>query len=109
MTEHVCEWGIKETGNDDGLQAQSPPDVWIECVDCLNGLTFSEAERRLNAMERLSAEDLAISFHDYYEELAPSFGYKTRKDTRQFDINSPNGKLMIAVAERVIANILEAK
>jgi hypothetical protein len=44
-----------------------------------------------------TAEILAQWFHDEYERLAPEFGYKTREDTRTFDPESANGKLMIAV------------
>lgn len=47
------------------------------------------------------AYSLALLFHATYEELAPSFGYETRKETREFDAASPNGKLMIAVCERL--------
>jgi len=43
------------------------------------------------------AEEDAILFHETYEKLAPSFGYETRKDTKAFDPESANGKLMIAV------------
>lgn len=50
----------------------------------------------------MNKEDLAILFHDTYERLAPSFGYETREDTRKFDENSPNGKLMMAVCEEVL-------
>lgn len=48
------------------------------------------------------AENLARKFHDTYEELAPSFGYETRKDTKQFDPESPNGRLMIAVCAKLL-------
>lgn len=43
------------------------------------------------------AESLARQFHEAYERLAPQFGYETRTETRQFDPESPNGRLMIAV------------
>lgn len=49
-----------------------------------------------------TAERLARKFHDTYESLAPSFGYETREDTKQFDPESSNGRLMIAVCERLI-------
>jgi len=49
-----------------------------------------------------NAEGLARKFHDLYEELAPSFGYETRQDTREFDPTTPNGRLMIAVCERLL-------
>ena len=39
---------------------------------------------------------LAVLFHETYERLAPSFGYETREDTKEFDKDSKNGKLMVA-------------
>jgi hypothetical protein len=47
-------------------------------------------------------ESLARFFHDTYEMLAPSFGYETRKDTRDFNPKSQNGRLMVAVCEAVL-------
>lgn len=44
-----------------------------------------------------TGERLARRFHEVYERLAPSFGYETRAETRQFDPTTPNGRLMIAV------------
>ena len=49
----------------------------------------------------VDAVEIAKKFHDVYERLAPSFGYKTRTETRVFDPDSPNGKLMIAVCQEV--------
>jgi len=43
------------------------------------------------------AYKLAREFHALYEELAPKFGYETRKDTKEFDPASPNGRLMARV------------
>jgi hypothetical protein len=51
----------------------------------------------------LSAEKLAILFHDKYEALAPSFGYETREETKKFNPDSPNGKLMIKVCEEILS------
>jgi len=48
---------------------------------------------------------LAVLFHDTYERLAPDFGYETRKETRAFDPESPNGKLMIAVCAKILVLI----
>lgn len=45
---------------------------------------------------------LAVMFHNNYERLAPSYGYETRKETRKFDPDSPNGKLMIATCEAIM-------
>lgn len=48
-----------------------------------------------------SSEAIALAkyFHDTYEDLAPMFGYETRKETRKFDPESPNGRLMVAVCQ----------
>jgi len=45
---------------------------------------------------------LAGIFHDTYERLAPSFGYVTRPETREFRPASPNGQLMIAVCQELL-------
>jgi hypothetical protein len=45
--------------------------------------------------------EIARLFHDTYGELAPSFGYETRPDTKEFSEDAPNGKLMIAVCQIV--------
>lgn len=45
---------------------------------------------------------LAILFHETYERLAPAFGYETREDTKEFDPDSKNGRLMIAVCGEVL-------
>jgi hypothetical protein len=48
------------------------------------------------------AEALARQFHEAYERLAPQFGYETRAETRQFDPQSPNGRLMVAVCAEIM-------
>lgn len=48
------------------------------------------------------AIDVARKFHDTYEALAPKFGYTTRTDTKRFDHDSPNGKLMIETVKVVL-------
>lgn len=55
-------------------------------------------------MSELSPLQLAIIFHDRYEMLAPSYGYETREETRHFDPESANGKLMIAVCDGILSN-----
>ena len=54
------------------------------------------------------AMEMAIKFHETYERLAPQFGYETRSDTKAFDAESPNGKLMIAVCGEVLAGYQSA-
>ena len=55
----------------------------------------------------MTPELLATLFHNYYEELAPIFGYETRIETRQFDPSTPNGRLMIAVCGKVLDVIMK--
>ena len=46
-------------------------------------------------------------FHNTYEMLSPKFNYETRKDTKKFDFDTPNGKLMYATVEKIILPILK--
>lgn len=48
------------------------------------------------------AQTIAEMFHFFYEEMAPDFGYETREDTKEFDPESPNGRLMIAVCRKLV-------
>lgn len=52
-------------------------------------------------------EKIAFLFHNTYEGLAPKFGYETRKDTKEFDPESNNGKLMIVTCKTVISKTLQ--
>ena len=52
-------------------------------------------------------KQIALQFHNTYEELAPKFGYETRKDTRELDFNSENGQLMYATVQKVVKPIIE--
>lgn len=54
---------------------------------------------RPQAMGVEAAEWMAREFH----RLAPSFGYHPRPETRTFDPTSPNGGLMIAVCQNLLA------
>ena len=58
-------------------------------------------ERDYKAMNKA----LATLFHDTYERLAPEFGYATRENTKVFDQNSANGKLMIAVCKVILKSL----
>lgn len=49
------------------------------------------------------ALNLARRFHEAYERLAPDFGYTTKPETREFDEDTPNGRLMIAVCAEILA------
>ena len=71
-------------------------------------LAIAEAEaQRDEAVGALRAyadgEQLARSFHELYEALAPEFGYKTRRESAVHwdDIPANNKTLMIAVASRI--------
>ncbi len=50
----------------------------------------------------MDALQLAMEFHEIYERLAPQYGYTTRTDTKVFDPNTPNGKLMVAVCGEIL-------
>jgi len=50
----------------------------------------------------ITALQLAIEFHHIYERLAPTKDYQTREETRIFDPESNNGKLMIAVCQEIL-------
>ena len=52
---------------------------------------------------------MARFFHETYERLAPQFGYETRSDTKEFDYQSPNGRLMAAVCEEFRKEVGMAK
>jgi hypothetical protein len=55
-----------------------------------------------DAQIKLTPLDLAIRFHNIYERLAPDFGYETRTGTRDFNPETPNGKLMVAVCNEIL-------
>lgn len=59
-------------------------------------------------MDREQIEKWAWLFHDTYERLAPDHGYVTRQDTRVFDPESQNGRLMLAVVGEVASLIRNA-
>lgn len=44
---------------------------------------------------------LARLFHATYERLAPEYGYETRPDTKDFDPESKNGRLMVRVCAEI--------
>lgn len=48
------------------------------------------------------AERFARRMHETYERLAPQFHYETRPETREFNPDSVNGRLMIAVANEML-------
>lgn len=53
-------------------------------------------------------EAIARRFHESYERLAPSYGYETREDTKEFDPESKNGRLMTAVCGEIAEAIERA-
>ena len=46
-------------------------------------------------------------FHDTYEKLSKEYDYETRKETKVFNINSNNGKLMYATVNEMVNPILK--
>lgn len=54
----------------------------------------------------MNAKELATFFHEHYEALAPTFGYVTKPESRgEFQPDTPNGQLSIAVCERVLERL----
>ena len=51
--------------------------------------------------------EITRKFHDTYEKLASEYTYETREDTKVFDINSNNGKLMYATVNEIVSPILK--
>ena len=64
--------------------------------------TSEELLKELTPIELPSDEELAILFHNKYEELAPKFKYETKIETKKFNKDSNNGKLMIAVCKQIL-------
>ena len=56
-------------------------------------------------LEPLTPIVLAEAFHDTYERLAPAHGYETRVETRTFDAETANGRLMIAVCKEILERL----
>ena len=57
----------------------------------------------MNRKDR-SAEQLAKMFHETYERLAPTFGYKTREGSavKWADVPVKNKQLMIATCKELL-------
>lgn len=53
----------------------------------------------------MTTEQMARRFHEAYERLATQFGYGTRPDTKVFDPESKNGKLMMAVCAELFPQV----
>ena len=51
--------------------------------------------------------EITKKIHDMYEKLASEYTYETREDTKVFDINSNNGKLMYATVNEFVSPILK--
>lgn len=51
--------------------------------------------------------EITKNFHDMYKKLASEYNYETREDTKVFDINSNNGKLMYATVNEIVSPILK--
>jgi len=67
-------------------------------------MTYIEKGLSIEEIEKAYPEAYkwARTFHDLYEKSAPMFGYETRKETKEFDPKSPNGRLMAYVCFNLI-------
>ena len=75
MSEHVHEWGFPEL---------APADIknfaWCEIAGCIATLTIEEVVCRLNATERLSAEDARETADDVHGDWWPLEGTSPYED-----------------------------
>lgn len=84
-----------------------------EAIQILSAVTIERAYdikvtmSNLKKIVELYQKEQTEMFHYTYEMLALNFGYETRKDTKKFDFDTPNGKLMYATVEKIISPILE--
>ncbi len=69
--------------------------------DVKAAFAVSNEQTPKRSIPMINGLETAKKFHEVYERLAPMFGYKTRTDTKEFDPDSPNGRLMIAVCTEV--------
>ena len=61
----------------------------------------------IKGKEYQEASKLARRFHELYETTAPAFGYKTREETKEFDPESANGRLMAFVCYELVKEEIE--
>jgi|GEM_PF-3718965 len=69
---------------------------------CPNCASYNVKIRTNYVKPMKTNSDWAIRFHKLYEKSAHKFGYVSRLETREFDANSPNGKLMTYVCNKII-------
>lgn len=95
----ACIGGLKYFQRPDGEWEYKLGETEIAELMANYTLTSDAAAR---SWREISADELAEIFHATYELLAPQFGYETREETREFNPESPNGKLMIAVCRSIL-------
>lgn len=70
------------------------------------GVPIDDVLRIISFLRPNAAAHLARLFHEWYERLAPSFGYETRRETavpwHEIPEDSPNKRLMIAVCRKIL-------
>ena len=76
------------------------------CNRCYHIVKFENRKLSEQPEKQEEWREVAKLFHDTYERLAPEYGYTTREDTKEFDPNTSNGKLMVAVCKEVISQLL---
>lgn len=94
----LCDYGMPEHG------CNCPPgDPRSTIADLV------EEVKRLRAIVHMPAEALARRFHETYERLAPSFGYRTREASAKpwDEVPEDNRNLMIAVCAELFPAALD--
>lgn len=98
------------------LTSQEERDKWrnagrvdnIERVDFV-GRLCDDADTLARIRQGIKTQVTAENLHEIYERLALDFGYETREETRDFDPNTPNGKLMMAVCAEIRLALLRGE
>ena len=65
------------------------------------------ADERARVLDDVQASNLAQTFHETYERLAPDFGYRTREASAKpwDDVPEQNRALMIATCAEIIQHL----
>jgi hypothetical protein len=103
--------GLGTVWSADKMNEQKQLEIAIDALKGIEWANDTEQQKRravqaladMDALKEALCVEKAHKFHEAYERLAPQFGYETRSDTKVFEPDSPNGRLMIAVMKELNA------
>jgi len=59
----------------------------------------------MSMSKKITPEMLALMFHDAYRFFALTHGYRIQEDTRELDLSSTNGKIIVSTCELLLAQL----